>query len=94
MTWEAVSLRLYIVVNLFVLFCNSLIVRTIGAQALPVFGLCIQFQSITFGVVVGICIAGISHISRLQGENDNDGIRVCILFTNWRRRSVTTTYSA
>lgn len=64
----------YIVVNLFVLFCNSLIARTIGVQALPVFGLCIQFQSITFGVVVGVCIAGISHISRLQGENDNDGI--------------------
>lgn len=64
----------YIVINLFVLYCNTLISHTLGVQALSLFGLCIQIESVTFGVVVGTCIAGISHICRLQGEFDNDGI--------------------
>lgn len=75
----------YIVINLFVLYCNTLISQTLGVQALPAFGLCIQIQSVTFGVVVGVCIAGISHICRLQGESDNEGIMYvmdrCILIT-------------
>lgn len=65
----------YIVINLFVFYCNSLISKVLGVQALSTFGLCIQLQSFTFGIVVGICIGGIGHISRLQGESDKDGIR-------------------
>lgn len=65
----------YIVINLFVLFCNTLISHSLGALALSQFGLCIQVESVTFGLVVGICIAGISHICRMQGESDNEGIR-------------------
>jgi len=68
----------YIVINLFVLYSNTLISHTLGAQSLSQFGLCIQLESVTFGIVVGVCIAGISHICRLQGEYDNDGIRFVI----------------
>lgn len=65
----------YIVVNLFVLFCNTLISRSLGEVALSQFGLCIQLESVTFGLVVGVCIAGIAHITRMQGECDIDGIQ-------------------
>lgn len=69
---------IYIVINLFVLFCNTLISNSLGSVALSQFGLCIQLESVTFGIVVGICIAGISQITRMQGEHDNDGIRFVI----------------
>lgn len=75
----------YIVVNLFVLFCNTLISHSLGDLALSQFGLCVQLESVTFGLVVGTCIAGISHITRLQGEYDTDGIlfviKRCLLVT-------------
>ncbi len=64
----------YIVINLFVLFCNTLVSHSLGEVALSQFGLCIQLESVTFGLVVGISIAGISHITRMQGEHDIDGI--------------------
>lgn len=64
----------YIVVNLFVLFCNTLISNSLGEVALSQFGLCIQLESVTFGLVVGIAIAGISQITRMQGEQDKDGM--------------------
>lgn len=76
---------IYIVVNLFVLFCNTLISHSLGDLALSQFGLCVQLESVTFGLVVGTCIAGISHITRLQGEYDTDGIlfviKRCLLVT-------------
>ena len=54
-------------------------------MALSQFGLCVQLESVTFGLVVGTCIAGISHITRLQGEYDTDGIlfviKRCLLVT-------------
>ena len=68
----------YIAVNLFVLFCNTLISHSLGDLALSQFGLCIQLESVTFGLVVGTCIAGISHITRMQGEHDTDGIQFVI----------------
>lgn len=69
---------IYIVINLFVLFCNTLISRTLGTMALTQFGLCIQLESVSFGLTVGVCIAGIAHITRMQGEHDNDGIQFVI----------------
>lgn len=75
----------YIVVNLFVLFCNTLISHSLGDLALSQFGLCIQLESVTFGLVVGTCIAGISHITRMQGEHDTGGIlfvmKRCLMIT-------------
>ena len=68
----------YIAVNLLVLFCNTLISHLLGDLALSQFGLCIQLESVTFGLVVGTCIAGISHITRMQGEHDTDGIQFVI----------------
>jgi len=68
----------YIVINLFVLCCNTLISHTLGMTALSQFGLCIQLESVSFGVVVGICIAGISHICRMKGEHDIHGISFVI----------------
>lgn len=76
---------IYIVVNLLVFYCNSLISKVLGVEALSTFGLCIQLQSFTLGVVVGICMAGVGHISRLQGEADKESIsfiyRISISFT-------------
>lgn len=69
---------IYIVVNLFVLYCNTLISHFLGTMSLTLFGLCIQIESVTFGLTVGICIAGISHITRMQGEHDTDGIQFVI----------------
>lgn len=68
----------YIVINLFVLYSNTLISHSLGMVALSQFGLCIQLESVTFGVVVGITMAGISHICRMQGECDTDGIKFVI----------------
>ena len=68
----------YIVINLFVLFCNTLISHSSGETALSQFGLCIQLESVTFGLVVGISIAGISQITRMQGEHDKDGMQFVV----------------
>lgn len=68
----------YIVINIFVLFCNALISHKLGMLALSQFGLCIQLESVTFGVGVGICMAGVAHICRMQGECDTNGIRFVI----------------
>ena len=53
---------------------NSLISRTLGEDALTLYGVCLQIQSLTFAFTVGICIAGISLIGYLRGEGDREGV--------------------
>ncbi|MBR1516808.1 MAG: polysaccharide biosynthesis C-terminal domain-containing protein [Bacteroidales bacterium] len=64
----------YIVVNLFMMMCNALVLRVAGTEGLTLFGICLQIQSATFSVVVGLCIAGISHITYMRASGDIQGL--------------------
>lgn len=65
----------YIVVNGFMLLGNALVLRVAGGEGLTVFDVCLQIQSATFSLMVGICIAGIAHVSYMRIIGDNDGLR-------------------
>lgn len=64
----------YIATNAFMILANNLISRTLGEDALTLYGVCLQIQSLTFAFTVGICIAGISLIGYLRGEGDREGV--------------------
>lgn len=59
----------YIMTNLLIFFANKLIFGLLGSVGMQIFGICIQIQSLSFCLVVGISIAGIAQVTRLQGEN-------------------------
>jgi len=62
----------YIMTNLLLIASNHIIVNNLGTNGLLLYGVCTQIQSITFCIVVGMCIGGISMITYLQGiENQN-----------------------
>lgn len=65
----------YIVVNGFMLLGNALVLRVAGAEGLTVFDVCLQIQSATFSLTVGVCIAGIAHVSYMRIIGDSDGLR-------------------
>lgn len=63
-----------IATNAFMLLCNEMIAGELGKEALTIFGVCLQIQSLTFAFTMGICIAGISLIGYLRGEGDRQGV--------------------
>ena len=65
----------FIVVNAFMLLGNALVLRVAGHDGLTLFDVCLQIQSATFSVVVGLCIAGISHINYMRATGDTAGLR-------------------
>ena len=65
----------YIVVNGFMLLGNALVLRVAGGEGLTLFDVCLQIQSATFSVTVGLCIAGIAHVSYMRIIGDSDGLR-------------------
>ena len=54
---------------------NALVLHVAGTGGLTLFNVCLQIQSATFSVVVGLCIAGISHITYLRTIDDIQGLR-------------------
>ena len=65
----------FIVVNAFMLLGNALVLKVAGHDGLTLFDVCLQIQSATFSVVVGLCIAGISHINYMRASGDSDGLQ-------------------
>lgn len=65
----------FIVVNAFMLLGNALVLKVAGHDGLTLFDVCLQIQSATFSVVVGLCIAGISHITYMRAGGDSDGLQ-------------------
>lgn len=65
----------YIVVNGFMLLGNALVLRVAGAEGLTLFDVCLQIQSATFSLTVGICIAGIALVTFMRASGDADGLR-------------------
>ena len=65
----------YIVVNGFMLLGNTLVLRVAGGEGLTLFDVCLQIQSATFSVTVGLCIAGIAHVSYMRIIGDSNGLR-------------------
>lgn len=65
----------YIVVNGFMLLGNALVLRVAGTEGLTVFDVCLQIQSATFSLTVGVCIAGIAHVNYMRIIGDNNGLR-------------------
>lgn len=65
----------FIVVNTFMLLGNVLVLRVAGHDGLTLFDVCMQIQSATFSVVVGLCIAGISHINYMRATGDTGGLQ-------------------
>lgn len=65
----------FIVLNAFMLLGNALVLKVAGHDGLTLFNVCLQIQSATFSVVVGLCIAGISHINYMRASGDSDGLQ-------------------
>lgn len=65
----------YIVVNAFMLLGSALVLRVAGIEGLTLFDVCMQIQSATFSVVVGVCIASISHVTYLRVVGDSQGLQ-------------------
>ena len=65
----------FIVVNAFMLLGNALVLKVAGNDGLTLFDVCLQIQSATFSVVVGLCIAGIAHITYMRASGDSDGLQ-------------------
>lgn len=63
----------FIVVNAFMLLGNALVLKVAGHDGLTLFDVCLQIQSATFSVVIGLCMAGISHINYLRAAGDING---------------------
>ena len=71
----------FIVVNAFMLLGNALVLRVAGHDGLTLFDVCLQIQSATFSVVVGLCMAGISHINYMRASGDSNGLRRIMMNT-------------
>jgi Na+-driven multidrug efflux pump len=65
----------FIVVNAFMLLGNALVLNVAGYDGLTLFDVCLQIQSATFSVVVGLCLAGIPHINYLRASGDSAGLQ-------------------
>lgn len=61
---------LYIMTNTLLIVSNYIIIRSFGTSGMLLYGVCTQIHSITFCIVVGLCIGGISFIAYLQGTNN------------------------
>lgn len=64
----------YIVTNAFMIACNDLIAGQLGAESITLFGICLQIQSLTFAVTIGICLAGIPLVGYLRSDDDYEGV--------------------
>lgn len=65
----------YITTNLLMMFSNALVLGNFGSDGMTMYGVCLQIQSFTFCVAVGLSIAGISQITALLVDDDFEAIR-------------------
>jgi len=63
---------LYIMTNSLLIVSNHIIIKCLGTNGMLLYGVCTQIQSITFCIVVGLCIGGISLITFLQGTGNQN----------------------
>ncbi len=65
----------FIVVNAFMLLGNALVLKVAGHDGLTLFDVCLQIQSATFSVVLGLTMAGVSLVTYMRAIGDSDGLR-------------------
>ena len=65
----------FIVINAFMLLGNALVLKVAGHEGLTLFDVCLQIQSATFSVVVGVVMAGVLHINYMRASGDSDGLQ-------------------
>ena len=56
----------FIVVNAFMLLGNALVLKVAGHDGLTLFDVCLQIQSATFSVVLGLTMAGVSLVTYMR----------------------------
>lgn len=57
----------YIMTTLLLVFSNHIIINQFGTQGMLLYGVCTQIQSITFCILVGLNMGGITFITYFQG---------------------------
>lgn len=65
----------FIVVNSFMLLGNALVLKVAGHDGLTLFDVCLQIQSATFSVAMGLTMAGLSHVTYMRASGDSDGLQ-------------------
>ena len=65
----------FIVINAFMLLGNALVLKVAGHEGLTLFDVCLQIQSATFSVVVGVVMAGVLHINYMRASGDSAGLQ-------------------
>ena len=65
----------FIVINAFMLLGNALVLKVAGHEGLTLFDVCLQIQSATFSVVVGVVMAGVLHINYMRASGDSTGLQ-------------------
>ena len=65
----------FIVINAFMLLGNALVLKVAGHEGLTLFDVCLQIQSATFSVVVGVVMAGVLHINYMRAGGDSTGLQ-------------------
>lgn len=65
----------FIVVNTFMLLGNALVLKVAGHDGLTLFDVCLQIQSATFSVVMGLTMAGVSLVTYMRAIGDSDGLQ-------------------
>ena len=65
----------FIVVNTFMLLGNALVLKVAGHDGLTLFDVCLQIQSATFSVAMGLTMAGVSLVTYMRASGDSDGLQ-------------------
>ena len=65
----------FIVVNSFMLLGNALVLKVAGHDGLTLFDVCLQIQSATFSVAMGLTMAGVSLVTYFRASGDSDGLQ-------------------
>ena len=65
----------FIVVNTFMLLGNALVLKVAGHDGLTLFEVCLQIQSATFSVAMGLTMAGVSLVTYMRASGDSDGLQ-------------------
>ena len=65
----------FIVVNSFMLLGNALVLKVTGHDGLTLFDVCLQIQSATFSVAMGLTMAGVSLVTYMRASGDSDGLQ-------------------
>lgn len=65
----------FIVVNSFMLLGNALVLKVAGHDGLTLFDVCLQIQSATFSVAMGLTMAGVSLVTYMRASGDSDGLQ-------------------